>query len=142
MIRFACAQCGAKLAVAEEKAGWKGKCPKCGGGVVVPAARMRWVAESSDGQTEQVLPPPIPKPREQVAPPAPKPAPSRETDDSCPRCKGTRIVEEPQSDVRPIVLGGMLFGVLGAVAGGVMGALRKPHFRCLDCGCEWTVVPE
>jgi len=106
-----------------------------------PAARLRWVAESPDGRTEQVLPPTTPRPREAVAPPAPRPVPRPDSDDSCPRCHGTRVVEEPP-DVAPALLDGMLFDPLGAVVDGLIGGRGKPRYRCLDCGCEWTLEPE
>ena len=36
MIRFACSNCNRLISVDEKYSGKKGKCPKCGSGVVVP----------------------------------------------------------------------------------------------------------
>jgi DNA-directed RNA polymerase subunit RPC12/RpoP len=40
MIVFTCGACGATLKVADDKAGRQGKCPKCGGPLVVPRLQM------------------------------------------------------------------------------------------------------
>src|SRR5262245_61729682 len=55
MIRFACPGCGATYSVDDAKAGKTGKCPKCQGQFVIPAA--------------EAGPPPLPS-----APPPPTPA--------------------------------------------------------------------
>ena len=41
MIEFSCENCGQKLRVADDKAGKKGKCPKCENPVVVPSLNKR-----------------------------------------------------------------------------------------------------
>jgi len=67
LIQFPCPQCCTVLRVPDDKAGKKGKCPKCGGVIAVPAATLE------------------PEP-EVVEAPQPAPAPQAATGKACPLC--------------------------------------------------------
>lgn len=76
-IRFACASCGQKLSVPDEKAGVAARCPKCRQPLVVPASSPDAPAASAvDAVIASVAPSLPPVPPIPPAPP-PRPAPQR-----------------------------------------------------------------
>ena len=85
------------------------------------------------------------KARGEYVPPAPASEPANEsTDDTCPRCNSRRVLCEssPDHSTGAIVFGALLFGWRSETASAILGGPRRPHYRCLDCGCEWTMVPD
>jgi hypothetical protein len=58
MIQFKCASCGLALSVSDDKAGMKGKCPKCGQPMLIPTSLPHLIGETPtlaipEGQPEQ-----------------------------------------------------------------------------------------
>ena len=116
MISFTCAKCQATLKVGDDKAGMKGKCPKCGQLLVVPAV----AAVAAQPVAAPAAPQPqaaAPQENAAVAAVAPRPG--------CPKC-GSKRYSFASGSERPMV-------------DGPMGALMTIKDRiCKDCGQQYS----
>lgn len=104
MIQFMCSLCGGVLRVAKDKAGRKGKCPKCGGVIVVPhvvlptGSGVRKGDPGSCTQKESRVSSSCPAPSGEVGGPA---NPRREII-QCPKCGARNRVGVDSPRLRPI----------------------------------------
>jgi len=76
-IPFTCPACNASFRVKEEMAGRKGKCPKCGAGVVVPHSGPPDAVQAADPPTPLARPRPPVEERVAASAPADEPVPDR-----------------------------------------------------------------
>ncbi|HEV8379859.1 MAG TPA: hypothetical protein VGP99_13495 [Tepidisphaeraceae bacterium] len=113
MIRFFCPTCRAKIQAPDDNAGRTGRCPKCQGSFVVPAASAAELAESLSTFGNEIPAVPIPPSTRPASPfevfgtgetPAQAPPPLPTTAQSAPTQAGTRRIvdreewEEPEEE--------------------------------------------
>lgn len=79
MICFACQQCGKEFSVADELAGQKARCKKCGAIITIAAAPAASPARASNGARTQAKSPPTASPRGAAPPRAAQRPPAQRT---------------------------------------------------------------
>ena len=164
MIKFNCPACGKKIAVQDEHAGKKARCPGCKQTIAIPAQATQQdipVAEPVQpipaqatqqdipvAEPVQPIPAPPPPPWPQAPPQQPAyqqqpvyqtPPPSAaDSQVRCPKCGSTSITAAKKGyGAGKGCLGWLLAGPFGLLCG--MCGANKMHSICMKCGHKWKL---
>ena len=56
----------------------------------------------------------------------------------CPRCRSTNYTHDTPFSFTRALVGGAIFGTIGALIGGVSGKPSASRYRCYNCGHTWS----